>query len=177
MTWSSGRTRSRGISGYHARMAGMAHLGDDTIAALVEGGLAETAARHARDHLAGCADCRRLIAAAVNARPSGGGTLSSDATTPPGQRRPGAVIAGKYRVERALGEGGMGQVFVARQIGLERPVAVKVLRPELARDAVALQRFRREARMVAQLISEHVVRVHDLGELDTGEPYLVMELL
>jgi serine/threonine-protein kinase len=90
---------------------------------------------------------------------------------------PGAIIAGRYRIERLLGEGGMGRVFAARQLGLERPVALKVLRPELARDATALHRFRREARLVASLASEHVVRVHDLGELRSGEPYLVMELL
>jgi hypothetical protein len=174
-------------------------LGDDTIAALVEGGLGEAGAGAARAHLATCAACRGLVAGAVDAAGPAAVTVpAAPAETPdrpgigteapaspsqgldramPSVVVPGTVVAGKYRIEGPLGEGGMGRVFAARQIGLERPVAVKLLRPELAGDGLALARFHREARLVAQLMSDHVVRVHDLGELATGEPYLVMELL
>jgi len=143
-----------------------AHLGDDTIAAMLEGGLADERAQAARAHLGSCDACRRLVSAAIDAA-----APSQSASWRDG------VIAGRYRIEHPLGEGGMGRVYAARQVGLERPVAIKILRPELARDTVALRRFQREARLVAQLASPHVVRVHDLGTLDSGEPYLVMELL
>src|SRR5436853_1609397 len=130
-------------------------LGDDTIAALVEGGLGDGVAGAARAHLATCTACRRLVAAAVDAGagpgPTAAGSGSGSGTlrgVPSGSFGPGSVVAGRYRIERPLGEGGMGRVFAARQIGLERPVAVKILRPELAGDALALARFQREARLV-----------------------------
>jgi serine/threonine protein kinase len=152
-------------------------LGDDTIAALVEGGLGDSIAAAARSHLATCATCRGLVAAAVDAAGPAAVTQPTGGTRETLAVAPGAVVAGKYQIERVLGEGGMGRVLAARQLGLGRPVAVKILRPELAGDGLALARFHREARLVAQLMSDHVVRVHDLGELATGEPYLVMELL
>lgn len=151
-------------------------LGDETIAAMLEGALSTEHARLARDHLTTCDACRRLVSAAIDA-PSDDAPPTSAPLTERDAVVPGAVIDGKYRIERALGEGGMGRVMAARQVGLERPVAIKVLRSELARNPDALRRFKREARLVAQLASESVVRVHDLGELPTGEPYLVMELL
>jgi len=152
-------------------------LGDDTITALLEGGLGEDAARAARAHISGCAACRRLVSAAIDADTNPAPPTNPFLEATPRGIAPGSLIAGKYRIEGLLGEGGMGRVYAARQTGLERPVAMKVLRPELARDAVALTRFHREARLIASLVSEHVVRVHDLGALDTGEPYLVMERL
>ncbi|HEU0036292.1 MAG TPA: protein kinase [Kofleriaceae bacterium] len=155
----------------------MACLGDDTIAALLEGGLSAEHARAARLHLADCTECRQLVGAAIDrptAREVGAATLRG---APPIALQPGAVVAGDYRIVRLVGEGGMGRVFEAEQRGLDRHVALKVLLPELARDPVALARFHREARLVAQLSSVHVVRVHDLGVADGGAPYLVMELL
>ncbi|MEZ4364302.1 MAG: serine/threonine-protein kinase [Kofleriaceae bacterium] len=154
-------------------------VGDETIAALLEGRLAAAGAARTRAHLATCAECRKLVAAAVEELSSDqtltAGAASADERADP--LAPGTLLAGKYLIERALGQGGMGRVLVARQRGLDRPVAVKILHPDLARDPLALQRFEREARMVAALTSEHVVRVHDFGELPSGEPYLVMELL
>jgi serine/threonine-protein kinase len=90
---------------------------------------------------------------------------------------PGAVIAGKYRVERTLGEGGMGIVVAATHLGLEQRVAIKFLLPEAARNRVAVERFLREARVAAKVRSEFVARVHDVGTLDDGVPYIVMEHL
>lgn len=89
----------------------------------------------------------------------------------------GAIVAEKYRVERVLGEGGMGVVVAAVHLGLEQPVAIKFLLPEAMRSKVAVERFQREARVAAMIRSEHVARVHDVGTLDGGVPYIVMEQL
>ncbi|HEX4455586.1 MAG TPA: serine/threonine-protein kinase [Kofleriaceae bacterium] len=90
---------------------------------------------------------------------------------------PGALIAGKLRVERILGEGGMGTVALATHIGLDQRVAIKVLKPELANQPDVVARFTREARAAAKLKSEHVCRVTDVGETAEGEVYIEMEYL
>jgi len=91
---------------------------------------------------------------------------------------PGSVIAGKYRIERVLGKGGMGVVLGAWHLHLDEPVAIKVLRGELAADPVIVERFLREARATAKIKSRHVVRVTDADRLpSSGAPYLVMEWL
>jgi serine/threonine protein kinase len=90
---------------------------------------------------------------------------------------PGDKIDGKYVVERLLGRGGMGAVYVASQEELHRRVAIKVLLPGIEQSEEALARFTREARSAAALQSDHVARVLDVGRLPTGTPYTVMELL
>jgi serine/threonine protein kinase len=90
---------------------------------------------------------------------------------------PGAVVDGKYRVERVIGAGGMGLVVSAVHLGLEQDVAIKFLLPEAMRNKVAVERFLREAKVAAKVRSEHVARVHDVGTLDGGVPYIVMEHL
>ncbi len=89
----------------------------------------------------------------------------------------GDVIAGKYVVERVLGIGGMGVVVAARHQGLDERVAVKFLQPMLAGHAHAVARFTREARAAVKIKSEHVAKVYDVGELETGTPYIIMEYL
>jgi len=89
----------------------------------------------------------------------------------------GQLIAGKYRVEKLIGMGGMGVVVSAWHVDLERRVALKLVRSELAAHEAAMQRLILEARAAAKLASEHVCRVIDVGRLDSGAPYLVMELL
>ena len=89
----------------------------------------------------------------------------------------GDLIDGKYRVERVLGAGAMGSVVAAYHTLLDLDVAVKVLSSELLRHEKSVERFMREARAVARLKSEHVARVMDVGTLDNGQPYIVMELL
>jgi serine/threonine-protein kinase len=89
----------------------------------------------------------------------------------------GAIVAGKLRIERVLGAGGMGVVAVATHVQLEQRVAVKVLHDHLAADRDLVARFLREARAAARLRSDHVCRVSDVGELQSGAPYMVMELL
>jgi serine/threonine-protein kinase len=91
--------------------------------------------------------------------------------------KPGEVLAGKYQVERVLGEGGMGVVVAARHLHLEQIVALKFLRPGSVTRQDMLDRFAREARNAVRLRSEHVARIMDVGTLDSGSPYIVMEYL
>jgi predicted Ser/Thr protein kinase len=87
------------------------------------------------------------------------------------------VIDNKYRIEQVLGRGGMGAVYRARDVRLDRQVAVKVVRPDLLDDNDARRRFRREAQLVARLQHPGIVSVFDFGTLDTGGAFLVMELV
>lgn len=89
----------------------------------------------------------------------------------------GDVLAGKYRVERILGVGGMGAVVAARHLQLDSKVALKFLLPAMLGDREAVERFAREARAAVQITNEHVARVTDVGTLDNGAPYIVMEYL
>jgi serine/threonine-protein kinase len=87
----------------------------------------------------------------------------------------GETIAGKYVVEAVLGEGGMGVVVRARHAALGSRVAIKFMHLELASDQEMRARFRAEAERVAQMQSEHIAMVLDVGELPNGVPYIVME--
>ena len=91
--------------------------------------------------------------------------------------KPGDVLAGKYRVDRVLGEGGMGVVVAATHIQLEERYALKFMLPRALENPEASARFLQEARAAARLKSEHVARVHDVGTLESGAPYIVMEYL
>lgn len=88
----------------------------------------------------------------------------------------GRILGGRYRLDSALGRGGMATVWAARDLRLERPVAVKLLDAHGAADEVAAERFRREAHAVARLSHPNIVAVHDF-DVDEETPYLVMELL
>src|SRR5688572_9228420 len=90
---------------------------------------------------------------------------------------PGTVLAGKYKVERVLGSGGMGFVVAAVHLELHQLVAVKFLHGNMMANAEAVARFAREARAAARIRSEHVARVLDVGRLEDGSPYTVMEFL
>jgi len=89
----------------------------------------------------------------------------------------GELIAGKYRVESLIGEGGRGTVLAARHEVLDLSVALKLLSPTFARDPAMVERFAREARRAAILKSEHVARITDVGTLENGQPYIATELL
>ncbi len=91
--------------------------------------------------------------------------------------REGDVLAGKYRVDRVLGAGAMGIVVAAHHVQLDRKVAIKFLLPAMLQEAEAVGRFSREARAAAKIRSEHVAQVLDVGTLDSGAPYMVMEFL
>jgi len=86
----------------------------------------------------------------------------------------GTTLNGRYRLEARIGTGGMSSVYRAIDETLERPVAIKLMNREIASDSDQLERFRREARAVAQLSHPHIVGVIDYGE-DQGRPYIVLE--
>jgi len=96
-------------------------------------------------------------------------------TPPTGTPLP-TVLVERYRLDRSLGNGGMGEVFEATDLTLHRSVAVKLMSPSLVQDEPARARFLREARALAQVNSPNVVAVYDAGE-DAERPYLVMEFV
>lgn len=91
--------------------------------------------------------------------------------------REGDIIAGKYRIERVLGQGAMGMVTAAMHVDLHERRAIKFMLPSCLGDAEFVERFMREARACARLKSRHVATVYDVGRLDNGAPYIVMEYL
>ena len=105
--------------------------------------------------------------------------MSTEATAGvlPEQTLVGSVVAGKYRVDRLLGHGGMGAVFQATNLAIGKRVALKFLTRDAARDAEAAQRFQREALAASMVESSHIVQIFDSGTSDDGLPFLVMELL
>jgi serine/threonine-protein kinase len=111
----------------------------------------------------------------------GVGGVSSEATASTlgtdGPVSIGDVLEGKFRVERIIGEGAMGLVVEARNLRLDEPVALKFLRKEARARTDIIVRFAREARAAAKIRSDHVARVYDVGGADTGNPFIVMELL
>jgi eukaryotic-like serine/threonine-protein kinase len=91
--------------------------------------------------------------------------------------RIGSVIAGSYRIDEIIGRGAIGAVFAGVHLRLERPVAVKFVDPSLVDDPEIRARFKREAKIAAQIGSSHAVEVFDYGVGEDGAPYLVMERL
>ncbi len=89
----------------------------------------------------------------------------------------GREVGGKYRILQLVGRGGMGSVYEAENLALGKRVALKFIDAESARNTDGLQRFEREARAAGTIESAHIVQVFDVGELDDGRPYIVMELL
>src|ERR1700683_2258289 len=87
----------------------------------------------------------------------------------------GDVLAGKYRVEKVLGEGAMGVVVAAMHVHLGERVALKFLKPELAGNQEVVARFLREAQSAVRIKGEHIARVSDVGTLENGAPDMVME--
>jgi serine/threonine-protein kinase len=91
--------------------------------------------------------------------------------------QPGEIVAGKYAVDRLMTPGGMGIVAEARHLELGTRVAIKFLLDDGHQNPELVQRFIREARATSELTGQHVVRVHDVGRLESGAPYMVMEYL
>jgi hypothetical protein len=117
-----------------------------------------------------CYDARRVTASADGTRncPDDGTPLQPVIGMPP-------LVDGKYRVDAIVGRGGMGAVFRARDLRLERDVAIKVVRADLVADANARERFRREAQIVARLQHPAIAMIFDYGALPDGPAFLVME--
>ena len=89
----------------------------------------------------------------------------------------GTTIAGRYLVERLIGQGGMGTVWAGRHVTLEQQVAIKFVHPKLVGSTEALRRFDTEAKAAARIKSRHAVAVYDHGVSERGQPYIVMEYL
>ena len=115
---------------------------------------------------------------APSARSERGRNDESAAPSSSGIPAVGEIVASKYRVEAIIGAGAMGIVTVARHMQLGQQVAIKFLRAEAAtQNSAMVSRFLREARAAVAIKSEHVARVFDVGTLDSGLPYIVMEFL
>jgi hypothetical protein len=128
-------------------------------------------------------DLSRLRKQAATLLPTGVTQTSTPTVirTPGGSVAPGmsigAVVDNKYRVDAVIGQGGMGAVFRAWDLRLERPVAIKVVRADLIADPDSRARFRRESQIVARLQHPAIVTVFDYGTLPDGAAYLVMEFV
>lgn len=154
------------------------HPTSDQLASFVAGELAEPDAQGLEHHIDVCEDCRETLSDIVRQRAQENGLAATQIATQ--EELPisaGDLVEGRFRMERLIGVGGMGYVFEAHQIHLNQRVAIKFLLPDFARDASVVDRFKREARAAARLMTEHVGRVLDFGALAEGTPYLVMEYL
>ncbi|MBI2389615.1 MAG: serine/threonine protein kinase [Deltaproteobacteria bacterium] len=126
------------------------------------------------------ADNERTVADRERGKPSGlaaGTARRRQRETAADRARIGSVIAGSYRIDEIIGRGAIGAVFGGVHLRLERPVAVKFVDPSLVDDPEIRARFKREAKIAAQIGSSHAVEVFDYGLGEDGAPYLVMERL
>src|ERR1700754_4211431 len=89
----------------------------------------------------------------------------------------GKTVAGRYRLEARIGEGGMGVVYRARHVLIDRVVALKLIRPDLRAETHLRAWMLREARAANRVDHAHIVEIHDVGETEDGDLYLVMEYL
>jgi serine/threonine-protein kinase len=99
-----------------------------------------------------------------------------DSSTPAVLRTEGA-FAGRYKIERVIGKGGMGVVYKARHLLMERTVAIKVLYPESASDLKAVAQFKKESQAASALKHHNIVSVYDFGVTEAGQPFLVMDYI
>ncbi|MBK6528897.1 MAG: serine/threonine protein kinase [Deltaproteobacteria bacterium] len=115
----------------------------------------------------------------IDATQPGGGTFTEAPLALPTPEAPllGRLLQGRYRVTGLIARGGMGVVYDAVQVNLGRRVAIKCLHPKYARDAVAIARFQKEAVVSGSFGHPHIVEVFDMGVLEDGAPFLVMERL
>jgi tRNA A-37 threonylcarbamoyl transferase component Bud32 len=174
-----------------------AHPSSEELAAFILGQLSEGAAAVLGEHLAGCADCRRLLGTVRD----GSGGLACDCTCPEGDATLGRAPSDewatlgnpipsppsdelapelahhpKYWVVKVLGAGGMGVVYKARHLLMERAVALKVICRDLTEERAAVERFRREVKAAAQLQHPNIVTAYDADQAGEAH-FLVMEFV
>ncbi len=89
----------------------------------------------------------------------------------------GEVLDGRYKILKKLGEGGMGEVYAAEHVHIEKRFAIKLLRPEIVSNAEAVSRFRQEARSSSSIGHRNIIAIEDFGQLSDGRIYMCMELL
>src|SRR5919206_2941060 len=121
-----------------------------------------------------CPTCGRQYADTATLCPADGAVLVREGGD---DRLVGQVLAGKYRIDDKIDEGGMGCVYRATHVLMEKVVAVKVLHPALAADDKIVARFTREAKAASRIYHPHAINVTDFGESENGIVYLVMEYL
>ncbi len=154
---------------------------EEELLAVAAGTRGEPGYEQALAHLEACEMCRLVVSELACERLGSGQTSFADAAPPdaaaaPSWPEPGVLVAGKYRVGRVIGQGGMGIVLEAQHTLLEERVALKFMHRQIASSPEASARFLQEARASAKIKDEHVARVLDVGSHD-GAPYLVMEYL
>ncbi|MBM4346367.1 MAG: serine/threonine protein kinase, partial [Deltaproteobacteria bacterium] len=123
-----------------------------------------------------CPECDRVFPEKLPACPADGALLLGvqDAAPDP---LVGTTLDARFRVDRLLGQGGMGAVYAGEQVSVGRTVAIKVIRGDAGRDAEVVKRFHREARVISQLAHGNVVQLIDFGQTEQGLLYLAMELV
>ena len=121
-----------------------------------------------------CPVCSTEYADEVRFCPNDGQTLRSSS---PGTDLVGQVLADRYHVVRKLGEGGMGQVYLAEHVKMGRKSAIKVMSPSMVHDPDAVARFNREAANASRISHPNVCAVYDFGETPEGLIYLAMEFI
>jgi serine/threonine protein kinase len=150
---------------------------EDTLVLYLEGALERRRETRVRAHLNECETCRKVVADAVIDEDEAVAAEDMTDKQPVVFDTLDPVINGKYRLLTLLGEGGMGRVYRARHLALDRDVAIKLLRSDLVVDKNVIQRFEREARAAASLNGRHVVQILDIDWLPSGAPFIVMEYL
>ncbi|HTG53701.1 MAG TPA: serine/threonine-protein kinase [Gemmatimonadaceae bacterium] len=120
-----------------------------------------------------CPQCGSEYTADIKFCPKDGSTLR----VPPGAALIGSVIADRYHILKKLGEGGMGQVFLAEHVKMGRPSAIKIMSPGMMQDADAISRFNREAANASKIMHPNVAAIYDFGETSDGLIYLAMEYI
>jgi eukaryotic-like serine/threonine-protein kinase len=130
--------------------------------------------------MSSCPSCGQEFAGGERFCPSDGAKLPTPDETPTARETDpliGKVVDGRYRVQSKIGEGGMGAVYRAVHVHMDKSFALKILRPHMSADAVAVKRFQREARSASLLDHEHCIRVTDFGYSADGLLFLAMEHL
>src|SRR5256885_2887814 len=125
-----------------------------------------------------------MVCPACNTRYDEGGAFCSRDGTPlvkdPQANKTdlvGQILADRYRVVRLIGEGGMGQVYEAQHVNINKRFALKLLRPEIVANPEAVARFRQEAWSASSIGHENIIEIDDFATLPSGQVYLAMEFL
>ena len=122
-----------------------------------------------------CPKCRREFASNERVCPDDGNLLRENVSSE--EQAIGRTLDGKYRIDGFLKRGGMGSVYRGTHVLLNKPVAIKLIRPELVTSQDIIERFFREARAAAKLSHPNIVTVHDLGQTEDGTLYIAMEIV